>query len=103
MKAARSTSRSSADCAGQSRPARAACAESGGFHGDHPPHGDRFLQLRRHVPVVTITVDTPERIVESVRIIVSEQGLVTSEMVPAMSAMSAEQTVGGLILAEHDF
>ena len=30
-----------------------------GFHGDHPPHGDRPLQLRRHVPVVTIIVDTP--------------------------------------------
>jgi PII-like signaling protein len=77
-----------------------------GFHGDHPPHGDRFLQLRRHVPVVTITVDTPERTTESFRIIdelTSEQGLVTSEMVPAMSAMSAEQTVGGLTLAQHDF
>ena len=30
-----------------------------GFHGDHAPHGDRLLQLRRHVPVVTIIVDTP--------------------------------------------
>jgi PII-like signaling protein len=77
-----------------------------GFHGAHPPHGDRLLQLRRHVPVVTITVDTPERIAESFQIVdelTTEQGLVTSEMVPAMSAMSAEQTVGGLTLAEHDF
>jgi PII-like signaling protein len=77
-----------------------------GFHGDHPPHGDRFLQLRRHVPVVTISVDTPERTAESFQIIdelTTEQGLVTSEMVPAMTAMSAEQTVGGLILASHDF
>ena len=32
-----------------------------GFHGDHPPHGDRLLSLRRHVPVVTVLVDTPER------------------------------------------
>jgi PII-like signaling protein len=77
-----------------------------GFHGDHPPHGDRFLQLRRHVPVVTISVDTPERTAESFQIIdelTTEQGLVTSEMVPAMTAMSAEQTVGGLSLASHDF
>ena len=33
-----------------------------GFHGDHAPHGDRLLQLGRHVPVVTIVIDTPERI-----------------------------------------
>ena len=33
-----------------------------GFHGDHPPHGDRLLQLGRHVPAVTIVIDTPERI-----------------------------------------
>lgn len=32
-----------------------------GFHGAQRPHGDRLLQLRRHVPVVTITVDTPDR------------------------------------------
>lgn len=77
-----------------------------GFHGDHPPHGDRFLQLRRHVPVVTISIDTPERTAESFQIIdelTTKQGLVTSEMVPAMTAMSADQTVGGLTLASHDF
>ena len=22
-----------------------------GFHGDQPPHGDKLLQIRRHVPV----------------------------------------------------
>ena len=33
-----------------------------GFHGDHAPHGDRLLQLGRHVPAVTIVIDTPERI-----------------------------------------
>jgi PII-like signaling protein len=77
-----------------------------GFHGDHPPHGDRFLQMRRHVPVVTISIDTPERTAEAFEIIdelTAEQGLVTSEMVPAMSALSAERTVGGLKLANHDF
>jgi PII-like signaling protein len=77
-----------------------------GFHGNHAPHGDRLLQVRRHVPVVTISVDTPERTAETFAIIdelTTEQGLVTSEMVPAMSALSAEQTVGGLKLARHDF
>ena len=77
-----------------------------GFHGDHRPHGDRFLQLRRHVPVLTISVDTPERTAAAFEIIdelTAEQGLVTSEMVPAMSALSAERSVGGLKLARHDF
>jgi PII-like signaling protein len=56
-----------------------------GFHGEHPPHGDRFLQIRRHVPVVTVVVDTPERIARSFALIdelTVEHGLVTSEMVP---------------------
>ena len=77
-----------------------------GFHGDHAPHGDKFLQLRRHVPAVTITIDTPERIARSFRIIdelTTEHGLVTSEMVPAMTAMSEVEQVGGLKLADHDF
>ena len=30
-----------------------------GFHGDHAPHGDKFFQVQRHVPVCTITIDTP--------------------------------------------
>jgi PII-like signaling protein len=58
-----------------------------GFHGDHAPHGDRLLQLGRHVPVVTIVIDAPERIAAALDIIDSlttEQGLVTSETVPAM-------------------
>jgi PII-like signaling protein len=32
-----------------------------GFHGDHAPHGDKLLSIRRHVPVVTVAIDTPER------------------------------------------
>jgi PII-like signaling protein len=77
-----------------------------GFHGDHAPHGDRFLELRRNVPVVTIAIDTPERIARSFQIIdelTAEHGLVTSEMVPAMTAMSETDTQGGLRLATHDF
>jgi PII-like signaling protein len=77
-----------------------------GFHGDHAPHGDKFLQIRRHIPVLTIAIDTPERTVRSFQIIdelTSEHGLVTSEMVPAMSAISETERGGGLRLANHDF
>jgi PII-like signaling protein len=77
-----------------------------GFHGDHPPHGDKLLQLRRHVPVVTITVDTPVRTARAFEIIdelTTEHGLVTSEMVPAMTALSESRQIGGLRLARHDF
>ncbi len=61
-----------------------------GFHGDHPPHGDRLLSIRRHVPVVTETIDTPARIAALFPIVdelTREQGLVTSELVPASSAL----------------
>jgi PII-like signaling protein len=57
-----------------------------GFHGAHAPHGDRLLQLRRHVPTVTIVVDRPERTAASFAIVdelTGERGLVTSELVPA--------------------
>lgn len=77
-----------------------------GFHGDHAPHGDRLFQIRRHVPVCTITVDTPERTARSFEIIdelTSEHGLVTSEMVPAFRAMSENGNSGGLRLASHEF
>jgi len=77
-----------------------------GFHGDHPPHGDRLLQVRRHVPAVTITVDTPERVARSFSIIdalTTEHGLVTSEMVPAFAALGQTRRVGGLRLADHRF
>ena len=60
-----------------------------GFHGDHAPHGDRLLQLGRHVPAVTIVIDTPDRISSAFSIIdelTSERGLVTSEMIPALRA-----------------
>ncbi len=60
-----------------------------GFHGDHPPHGDRLLQLGRHVPAVTIVIDTPDRISVAFSVIdelTSERGLVTSEIIPALRA-----------------
>jgi PII-like signaling protein len=55
-----------------------------GFHGDHAPHGDRLLQLGRHVPAVTIVIDTPGRIARAYPIIdelTSERGLVTCETI----------------------
>jgi PII-like signaling protein len=76
-----------------------------GFHGKHAPHGDRFFQVRRHVPVLTIAIDTPERTARSFQIIdelTSEHGLVTSEMVPATCAISATERQGGLRLANHE-
>ena len=59
-----------------------------GYHGDHLPHGDSFWQLRRRVPVVTVIVDSPERIGSLYPIIerlTAGTGLVTSEPVAALS------------------
>lgn len=74
-----------------------------GFHGDHAPHGDRLLAVRRHVPVVTIVVDTPERIARAFAIvdeITGERGLVTSELVPAAASLHEGAARGGLRLAQ---
>jgi PII-like signaling protein len=60
-----------------------------GFHGDHAPHGDRLLSIRRHVPVVTVAIDTPEHIATLFPIVdelTREHGLVTSELVPITMA-----------------
>ena len=68
-----------------------------GFHGDHAPHGDRLLQLGRHVPALTIVIDSPERIAAAFAIIdglTAQQGLVTSEWVPAIRP-------GGAVLDSH--
>jgi PII-like signaling protein len=62
-----------------------------GYHGDHAPHGDRLLSLRRHVPVVTVVVDTPERTrrwFEVVSELTADTGLVTSENVPVAQVHS---------------
>jgi PII-like signaling protein len=62
-----------------------------GFHGDHAPHGDRLLQLRRRAPVVTVVIDTPERIARSFEIVdeaTRESGLVTCEVVRRIAARS---------------
>jgi PII-like signaling protein len=77
-----------------------------GFHGDHAPHGDKLLQVRRHVPVLTIVVDRPDRIAAAFAVadeLTAERGLVTSEMVPASAALAGDETRGGLRLARHEF
>jgi PII-like signaling protein len=77
-----------------------------GFHGAHAPHGDRVSALGRHVPVVTIVIDTPERSAASFAVIdelTAEHGLVTSEMVPALRTGAGDEGYGGLHLATHKF
>jgi PII-like signaling protein len=69
-----------------------------GFHGDHPPHGDRLLQLGRHVPALTIVIDTPERIQTAFDIIddlTAEHGLVTCETVPAIRPVGGGPAMAG--------
>ncbi len=70
-----------------------------GFHGDHPPHGDRLLQLGRHVPAVTIVIDTPERTQIAFDLIdhlTAEHGLVTCERVPAVRPVGTGHPIVGL-------
>jgi PII-like signaling protein len=72
--------------------ARGATALRGmwGFQGGGAPHGDRLLQWGRHVPVVTIIIDTPDRIAASFVIVdelTTEHGVVTSELVPVASPL----------------
>ncbi len=70
-----------------------------GFHGDRPPHGDRFLQLGRLVPTVTTVIDTTERISAAFDVIddlTRECGLVTSETILAMRTASGHHQRGKL-------
>lgn len=60
-----------------------------GYHGDHDPHGERFWALRRHVPVLSEVVDTPQRARRWLEIadqLTDETGLLTSEMITAYRA-----------------
>jgi PII-like signaling protein len=75
-----------------------------GFHGAHKPHGDKLIQLGRQVPVITIVVDTPERIARSFDIIdqlTDRHGLVTSELVPALMSVDGGERRGNTRLARH--
>jgi PII-like signaling protein len=73
-----------------------------GYSGDHAPHGDRLLALRRRVPVVLTVIDEPQAAGRWWRIIdelTDETGLVTSEAVPAVRAVAPGVARGGLRLA----
>jgi PII-like signaling protein len=77
-----------------------------GFNGDHEPHGDKLFQLTRHVPVVTIIVDRPDSIAASFDVadeLTRQQGLVTSEMVPALVAVDGDHRRGGTRMARHRY
>ncbi len=79
-----------------------ACAASGATTATTRRTATRFWQLRRRVPVVTVIVDTPERIGRWFAIVdalTDETGLVTSELVPAFRATGQELDRGGLRLA----
>ncbi len=74
-----------------------------GFHGAREPHGDRFWQLTRRVPIVTVIVDEPERVRRWFAIadrLTRETGVVTSEIVPGFRATAPDFYRGGLRLAE---
>jgi PII-like signaling protein len=74
-----------------------------GYHGDHAPHGDRLLALRRHVPIVSVVVDSPSRSERWYRIadeLTAETGLLTAETVPALRISGpGGHLEGGLRLA----
>ena len=77
-----------------------------GFHGDHPPHGDGLLSLTRRVPVVTIVIDTSANISQSFAIIdelTRDEGLVTSEMVPALVSDEGDGDAGPPRMAQHRY
>jgi PII-like signaling protein len=73
-----------------------------GYHGAHRPHGEVFWSLRRHVPVLTMVLDTPENALRWFAIVdemTRQSGLVTSEIVPALRTAGPGIEHGGLDLA----
>jgi PII-like signaling protein len=64
------------------------------------------LSLSRRVPVVTVVIDTPANIAESFDAIdelTSNEGLVTSEMVPALVSDDDEGGQGPPRMARHRY
>jgi PII-like signaling protein len=75
-----------------------------GYHGSHKPHGDKWIQFGRQVPVTTIVIDTHERIARSFDIIdelTREHGMVTCELVPALVSIDGGVRHGDTGLARH--
>ncbi len=75
-----------------------------GFHGEHEPHGDKLFQLGRDVPVTTIIVDSPDRLATSFAEVdeLTEQGVITAELVPALVSIDGGQHLGSTALARFD-
>jgi PII-like signaling protein len=74
-----------------------------GYHGDHAPHGDSLLAIRRRVPTLTVVVDEPaeaQRRLEALDLVSPTRGLITSEVVPAIVARAAADERGGLRLSD---
>ena len=105
-----------ATAASRARPATAAFRDGAGatvlrgiwgLTGDHKPHGDKVFQVARGgFPVTTIIVDTPDSIARSFDIVdelTQRDGLVTSEMVPAVLSLDETQRFGDITLAQHDY
>lgn len=70
-----------------------------GYRDGQRPHGDRFLQLVRHVPVSTVMIDTADKIAALYPIVdelTAQSGLVTVEVVPAVLALHGEHRRGSL-------
>ena len=73
-----------------------------GFYGDREPFGDRFWAIKRRVPVHTVIVDSPANIRrwwEIVDEVTRDDGMVTSELVPASRATGPDVRRGTLRLA----
>ncbi len=72
-----------------------------GLTGAPRPHADHPLSLRRRVPMVTVVVDSAERIsrwYEIVDELTATAGLVTCEHVPAHRTAGGGAELGSLVL-----
>lgn len=74
-----------------------------GFRGADRPHGDRFFQLARHVPVTTVIFDTAPNIAATYPIVdqlTEREGLVTVESLQGMLQVHAGQSLGAFDLGD---
>lgn len=77
-----------------------------GYHGDQQPHGDKFIQFGRQVPVMTVVVGTPASIAHSYRIVdevTGPVGIVTCETVPALLGIGDGRRTGSTDLADSGY
>jgi PII-like signaling protein len=67
-----------------------------GYSSGQEPSGDRFMALRRSVPMITVVIDTPERVRRWLAPIdrIAPDAVVTSEFVPRMLTAGARAVLG---------